>query len=162
MTAVYAPGFRDYAMRSAGAKRAVDCMIPMTALADLFLNSTGRIGRLRFIAGAAVLVLIWATIDLALQTPGWLRAVIAAALLYGGFCVLSQRLHDRGRSGWWSGPILLAFALAWPQPLTPLGWAATIVLVLVVFDLAILPGQAAFNRYGAAPGARRHSGATAG
>lgn len=100
--------------------------------------------------------------DVFLRTPGWLHALIAAALLYLGFCVLSQRLHDRGRSGWWSGPILLAFALAWPQPLALLDWVATAALTLVAFDLAILPGQKAFNRYGAAPGARRHRGATPG
>ncbi|WP_313574974.1 DUF805 domain-containing protein [Brevundimonas sp.] len=134
----------------------------MTALADLFLNSTGRIGRIRFLAGAACLVGAWVAADILLRTPGWLHALIAAALLYGGFCVLSQRLHDRGRSGWWSGPILLAFALAWPQPLTILDWVAAAALALVAFDLAVLPGQKAFNRYGAAPGARLQSGATPG
>ena len=134
----------------------------MTALADLFLNSTGRIGRIRFSAGAVCLVGAWIAVDVFLRTPGWLHALIAAALLYSGFCVLSQRLHDRGRSGWWSGPILLAFALAWPQPMTLLGWIAAAGLAFVAVDLAILPGQKAFNRYGAAPGARRHSGATPG
>ena len=130
----------------------------MTALADLFLNSTGRIGRIRFLAGAACLIGAWVAVDIFLRTPGWINVLIAAALLYGGFCILSQRLHDRGRSGWWSGPILLAFALAWPQPLTFLGWVATAALVLIAFDLAVLPGQKAFNRYGAA----RQSGATPG
>ena len=130
----------------------------MTALADLFLNSTGRIGRIRFLAGATCLIGVWVAVGIFLRTPGWINALIAAALLYGGFCILSQRLHDRGRSGWWSGPILLAFALAWPQPLTFLGWVATAALVLIAFDLAVLPGQKAFNRYGAA----RQSGATPG
>jgi len=134
----------------------------MTALADLFLNSTGRIGRSRFSAGAVCLIGAWIAVDVFLRTPGWLHALIAAALLYGGFCILSQRLHDRGRSGWWSGPILLAFALAWPQPLTLLDWVATAALALAAFDLAILPGRKAFNRYGAAPGAQRHRGATPG
>ncbi|MGE7197566.1 DUF805 domain-containing protein [Brevundimonas naejangsanensis] len=134
----------------------------MTALADLFLNSTGRIGRSRFSAGAVCLIGAWIAVDVFLRTSGWLHALIAAALLYGGFCILSQRLHDRGRSGWWSGPILLAFALAWPQPLTLLDWVATAALALVAFDLAILPGRKAFNRYGAAPGARPHRGATPG
>lgn len=134
----------------------------MTALADLLLNSTGRIGRIRFSAGAVCLVGAWIAVDVFLRTPGWLHALIAAALLYSGFCVLSQRLHDRGRSGWWSGPILLAFALAWPQPMTLLGWIAVAGLAFVAVDLAILPGQKAFNRYGAAPGARRQTGATLG
>ena len=134
----------------------------MTALADLFLNSTGRISRIRFSAGAVCLVGAWIAVDVFLRTPGWLHALIAAALLYSGFCVLSQRLHDRGRSGWWSGPILLAFALAWPQPMTLLGWIAVAGLAFVAVDLGILPGQKAFNRYGAAPGARRQTGATPG
>ena len=134
----------------------------MTALADLFLNSTGRIGRLRFLSGAACLIGAWAAADLLAPLPGWAHALVAAALIYGGFCVLSQRLHDRGRSGWWSGPVLLAFALAWPQPLTPLDWVAAAAVALAALDLAILPGQAGFNRYGAAPGARAHRGATPG
>ncbi|MNN99376.1 hypothetical protein D3C81_2190010 [compost metagenome] len=77
---------------------------------------------------------------------GWL---VAAALLYSAACLLSQRLHDRGRSGWWSGPILLAFAMAWPRPQAPFDWIALGLLVLVAVDLILLPGQKAFNRYGA-------------
>lgn len=144
----------------------------MTALVDLFLNSTGRVGRFRFVLGAACLIGAWAVTDLLLPIPGWLHALVAAALVYCGFCVLSQRLHDRGRSGWWSGLILAAFALAWPPlltslsltplPLTPLSGVATAALALIAFDLAVLPGQKAFNRYGAAPGVRRQSGATPG
>lgn len=139
----------------------------MTALVDLFLNSTGRVGRFRFVLGAACLIGAWAVTDLLLPIPAWIHALVAAALVYCGFCVLSQRLHDRGRSGWWSGLILATFVLAWPPlltplPLTPLAGAATAALALVAFDLAVLPGQKAFNRYGAARGVRRQSGATPG
>ncbi len=139
----------------------------MTALVDLFLNSTGRVGRFRFVLGAACLIGAWAVTDLLLPIPAWIHALVAAALVYCGFCVLSQRLHDRGRSGWWSGLILAAFALAWPPlltplSLTPLSGVATAALALIAFDLAVLTGQKAFNRYGAAPGVRRQSGATPG
>jgi len=139
----------------------------MTALVDLFLNSTGRVGRFRFVLGAACLIGAWAVTDLLLPIPAWIHALVAAALVYCGFCVLSQRLHDRGRSGWWSGLILAALALAWPLlltplSLTPLSGVATAALALIAFDLAVLPGQKAFNRYGAAPGVRRQSGATPG
>lgn len=132
----------------------------MPLISDLFLTSSGRIGRVGFIAGAGALLALWAAFDLlaplALQDmAGW---VVAALLLYCGACVLSQRLHDRGRSGWWSGPILLAVALAWPRPQAPLDWAAAAVLIVVAFDLALLPGQKAFNRYGAPP--KTQSGAT--
>lgn len=139
----------------------------MTALVDLFLNSTGRVGRFRFVLGAACLIGAWAVTDLLLPIPAWLHALVAAALVYCGFCVLSQRLHDRGRSGWWSGLILAAFALAWPPlltplSLTPLSGVATAALALIAFDLTVLPGQKTFNRYGAAPGVRRQGGATPG
>lgn len=123
----------------------------MTALTDLFLTSSGRIGRIAFVLGGGVVLALWAGFDLiaplkARDLIGWL---VAVALLYSGACLLSQRLHDRGRSGWWSGLILLAFAMVWPRPQAPLDWVALALLILVVADLALLPGQKAFNRYGA-------------
>lgn len=125
----------------------------MHRFSDLFLTSSGRTGRLVFSMGALALLTLWTAFDLfaplaAREIAGWL---VAAALLYSGACVLSQRLHDRGRSGWWSGPILLAVAMAWPRPQAPLDWIAAAVLILVAVDLALLPGQKAFNRYGASP-----------
>ena len=125
----------------------------MTPLADLFLTSSGRVGRIAFIVGAAVVLALWAMFDLLAPLKvrdlvGW---IVAAALLYSAACLLSQRLHDRGRSGWWSGLILLAFAMAWPRPAAPFDWIALGLLVLVAVDLILLPGQKAFNRYGAPP-----------
>lgn len=127
---------------------------------DLFLTSSGRAGRTGFCFGAAVLLALWAAFDLlaplkARDLAGW---AVAALLLYCGACVLSQRLHDRGRSGWWSGLILLAVALAWPRPEAPLDWVAAAALILIAVDLALLPGQKAFNRYGAP--LKNQSGAT--
>ena len=123
----------------------------MHRFSDLFLTSSGRIGRIAFILGAGVVLAIWAAFDLlgplkARDLAGWL---VAAALLYSAACLLSQRLHDRGRSGWWSGPILLAVAMAWPRPQAPLDWIAAVILILVAVDLALLPGQKTFNRHGA-------------
>jgi uncharacterized membrane protein YhaH (DUF805 family) len=123
----------------------------MTPLTDLFLTSSGRSGRAAFVLEGGVLLALWATFDVlaplrARDLVGW---IVAAALLYSSACILSQRLHDRGRSGWWSGLILLAFAMAWPRPQAPLDWLAAVALILVVVDLALLPGQKAFNRYGA-------------
>ena len=132
----------------------------MHRFSDLFLTSSGRTGRLVFSMGALALLTLWTAFDLfaplaARDLAGWL---VAAVLFYSGACVLSQRLHDRGRSGWWSGPILLAVAMAWPCPQAPLDWIAAAVLSLVAVDLALLPGQKAFNRYGASP--RDQSGAS--
>ncbi|MGH7027524.1 DUF805 domain-containing protein [Brevundimonas sp.] len=127
---------------------------------DLFLSSSGRIGRISFVMGAIVVLTLWAAFDLLApltirDITGW---VVAAALLYSGACVVSQRLHDRGRSGWWSGLILLAFAMAWPRPQAPFDWVALGLLILVAVDLVLLPGQKAFNRYGAPP--KTQSGAS--
>jgi uncharacterized membrane protein YhaH (DUF805 family) len=123
----------------------------MHRFSDLFLTSSGRIGRIAFLVGAGLVLGVWAAFDLlaplaARDMASWL---VAAGLLYSAACLLSQRLHDRGRSGWWSGPILLAFAMAWPQPQAPFDWIALGLLVLVAVDLILLPGQHAFNRYGA-------------
>jgi len=123
----------------------------MHRLSDLFLTSSGRIGRIAFLLGAGVLLGLWTAFNLTAplavrDTVGWL---VAAVLLYSGACVVSQRLHDRGRSGWWSGPVLLLFALAWPYPTAPFDWIALGVLALVAVDLVVLPGQRAFNRHGA-------------
>jgi uncharacterized membrane protein YhaH (DUF805 family) len=125
----------------------------MHRFSDLFLTSSGRAGRIAFTLASSLLFALWAAFDLlaplkARDLAGWL---VAAALLYCGACVLSQRLHDRGRSGWWSGPILLMVAMAWPNLQAPLDWVAAVVLVFVAVDLALLPGQKAFNRYGAPP-----------
>lgn len=123
----------------------------MHRFSDLFLTSSGRIGRIAFIVGAGVVLALWATFDLLapLKVRDLIDWIVAAALLYSAACLLSQRLHDRGRSGWWSGLILLAFAMAWPRPQAPLDWVALALLVVVAADLALLPGQKAFNRYGA-------------
>lgn len=125
----------------------------MHRFSDLFLTSSGRISRIAFLSGAGLALALWAAFDLLAplvvrDMVGWL---VAAVLLYSGACLLSQRLHDRGRSGWWSGLILLAFAMAWPQPAAPFDWIALVLLALVAVDLALLPGQKAFNRYGAPP-----------
>lgn len=123
----------------------------MHRFSDLFLTSSGRIGRIGFIMGAGLVLALWAAFDLlaplrARDLVGW---IVAAALLYSAACILSQRLHDRGRSGWWSGPILLAFAMTWPRPQAPFDWVALGLLLVVAVDLALLPGQKVFNRYGA-------------
>ena len=125
----------------------------MHRFSDLFLTSSGRIGRLGFIGGAVVVLALWAVFDLLapLKVRDLLGWIVAAALLYSAACLLSQRLHDRGRSGWWSGLILLAFAMAWPRPQAPLDWVALALLLGAVVDLALLPGQKAFNRYGPPP-----------
>lgn len=123
----------------------------MHRFSDLFLTSSGRIGRAGFIAGAVVVLALWAAFDLLapLKVRDLIGWIVAAVLLYSAACLLSQRLHDHGWSGWWGGLILLAFAMSWPRPQAPFDWVALALLVVVAADLALLAGQKTFNRYGA-------------
>jgi len=72
-------------------------------------------------------------------------------LLASSACVLSKRLHDRGRSGWWAALVLLALALVWPEFRG--GWAvlATPVMIWAVVELGLLPGEQGANRFGPSP-----------
>ena len=72
-------------------------------------------------------------------------------MLFSAACVLSKRLHDRGRAGWWAAFPLWAFAVAWPAPHGVFGAIASLILVAAVVDLGVLPGQPAFNRFGPPP-----------
>jgi len=78
---------------------------------------------------------------------GWL---VDWPLFFSAACVLSQRLHDRGRAGWWGAPILLAFCVAWPHPHGALGVAAAVATGVIGLWLGLMPGAPRFNRYGAA------------
>jgi len=121
-------------------------------LADLYLTASGRIGRRAFTFGFLPLALVWAVFVLLAPTASvWIARLLAAVLLYLAACVTAQRLHDRGRAGWWAGPLLAAVVLAWTWRETPFGWALGVLLLAPLFDLAMRPGQADFNRYGAPP-----------
>lgn len=118
-------------------------------LGDLYLTASGRIGRRAFTLGLLPLALVWAGFILLVPTaPDWSTRLLAAALLYLAACVTAQRLHDRGRAGWWAGPLLLAVVLAWTWRETPFGWAMGVLLLAALFDLALRPGRPDFNRYG--------------
>ena len=74
-----------------------------------------------------------------------------AGLFYCAACVLSKRLHDRGRSGWWAALILLAIVGVWPQPAGFFDFLFVVVLVWAGVELGAMPGEAGTNRYGANP-----------
>lgn len=119
-------------------------------MGELFLSSSGRMSRAPFIAVIAVVIALFWLYDqhvggVVRTATGWLVDLL---LVFSGCCALSKRLHDRGRAGWWAGLALLAFVLSWPLPVGPIGWIAFAVLVLFAIDLAVLPGQKRFNRFG--------------
>ncbi|MBX3476217.1 MAG: DUF805 domain-containing protein [Brevundimonas sp.] len=121
-------------------------------LGDLYLTASGRIGRRGFVFGLAPLAAIWTAFVILIPEPmAWVARVLALVLLYLAACVTAQRLHDRGRAGWWIWPLLTAGIAAWIWRETPFGWALGVLLVAPLSDLALRPGQPAFNRYGAPP-----------
>ena len=123
--------------------------------AELFLSSNGRLARTPFLIASGVLLgLAWlyeAMIGdghtLRLLT-GWL---VYPVLLFSAACVVSKRLHDRGRSGWWAMLILMAVIAVWPLPSSFTDFAFSLVIIWAVVELGVMGGEQGANRYGPNP-----------
>jgi uncharacterized membrane protein YhaH (DUF805 family) len=116
-----------------------------------FFDSSGRVGRIGFLLKIGVLIVMLAVYDAVARgevhvLTGWL---VDWPLFFSAACVLCQRLHDQGRAGWWSAPILLAFCLAWPHPHGPVGIVELAATLASGLWLGLAPGEPGFNRYGA-------------
>jgi uncharacterized membrane protein YhaH (DUF805 family) len=116
----------------------------------LFFASAGRLGRLPFIGGIAVVVALFALYERAVRGPAHFATawLVHLVLVFTASCLLSKRLHDRGRSGWWTAVLLLAFAIVWPAPEGLIDWLFVVPLVWAAVDLAAMPGQPRPNRFG--------------
>ena len=68
-----------------------------------------------------------------------------------GACVLSKRLHDRGRSGWWAALILFALIAVWPTPHGIGALVFTLILGWAVIELGVMQSEAGANRFGPSP-----------
>lgn len=119
-------------------------------IVDTLLTGDGRIGRLPFLLGIGLLAGLALVVDQLPDEGGMGLAAMALRLplLFSLACLMSQRLHDIGRAGWWIWPILGgAFALNAVSD----GEATAIGALAMVGVLGLWPGQTAFNRYGAPP-----------
>ncbi|WP_454717005.1 DUF805 domain-containing protein [Caulobacter segnis] len=121
--------------------------------AELFLSSNGRLSRTPFLIAAGVLVGVAVLYEaIAGYTLHWLTGwLVYPALLFSGACVLSKRLHDRGRSGWWALLILVAVVAVWPQPEHFLDFLFSLVLIWAIVELGVMGGEQGANRYGPNP-----------
>ena len=121
--------------------------------AELFLSSNGRLARTPFLVASGVLVGAAVLYEaIAGYTLHWLTGwLVYPALLFSGACVLSKRLHDRGRSGWWSMLILIAIIAVWPQPEHFLDFMFSLVILWAVVELGVMGGEQGANRYGPNP-----------
>ena len=120
---------------------------------QLFFSSTGRLARTPFLAAIALMIVFLGVYDAAASRilhwlTGWF---IYPVLLFSAACVLSKRLHDRGRSGWWAAMVLIAFAMIWPTPRGFLGFVACAVLVWTAVELGVMGGEQGANRFGPNP-----------
>ena len=128
-------------------------MSDRSELAELFLSSNGRLSRTPFLIAAGVLIGVAVLYEaIAGYTLHWLTGwLVYPALLFSGACVLSKRLHDRGRSGWWSLLVLVAVIALWPQPEHFLDFMFCLVIVWAIVELGVMGGEQGANRYGANP-----------
>ncbi|HEY0064620.1 MAG TPA: DUF805 domain-containing protein, partial [Telluria sp.] len=108
-----------------------------------WLTHAGRIGRLRYLAysfAAIAAALLLSTCLHALATSASVRLEMVSPVVWGvlllviGVGFARRRLHDLGRSGWWSLLQFIPFAG-----------------LLVVLWLLCAPGQPGVNRFGPAP-----------
>ncbi|CAN5165558.1 DUF805 domain-containing protein [soil metagenome] len=120
---------------------------------DLFLSADGRLARTPFLIGAAILLVPFAfyqavdSLTFHIVT-GWL---VYPLLIYCGVCVLSKRLHDRGRSGWFALPIVLGLIATAPWPNSFFDFLWMLVIVWAAVELGVLPGEQGANRFGVNP-----------
>ena len=127
-------------------------MKPMS-LDELLLSAQARAPRVPSVLAASALVVLVALYeDLVGDTLHWITGwFVYPALFYVGACVLSKRLHDRGRSGWWAALILASIVAVWPHPSGFLDFIFIVVLVWAFVELAVMPGEQGANRYGSNP-----------
>jgi uncharacterized membrane protein YhaH (DUF805 family) len=124
-----------------------------TDWSELFFSANGRAARVpSLIAAATLLILLVFYEAVAGATLHWITGwFVYPPLFYCGACVLSKRLHDRGRSGWWSALVLVSILAVWPRPDSFFDFIFTVVLVWAGVELGAMPGEAGANRYGPNP-----------
>lgn len=118
---------------------------------ELFFSSSGRVGRLPFLLAVVSLVVILALYQSALGGNVFTGVFAYPVLFFSAACVLAKRLHDRGRSGWWTAVILFAFIMIWPHPEGVLDFLGLGVVFWAVVELGLLPSEQGSNRFGPNP-----------
>ena len=120
---------------------------------ELFFSANGRAARGPSLIAAAILLAAAVFYEaVAGATLHWITGwFVYPALFYCGACVLSKRLHDRGRSGWWAALVLVAIVAVWPHPAGFLDFLFMAVLLWAVVELGVMQGEQGANRYGPNP-----------
>ena len=119
----------------------------------LFLSPHGRLARAPFWLAAAILIVVLVVYESVVGTAlhwvtGWIFYPIMG---FCGACVLSKRLHDRGRSGWWAALVLFSMMAVWPHTPGFFDFVFGLVLIWAIVELAVMTGEQGANRFGASP-----------
>ncbi len=122
-------------------------------LAETFFSADGRLSRTPFLLAAMFLILLAALYEAIVgPTLHWVTGwIFYPALFFCGACVISKRLHDRGRSGWWAALILSGAVAVWPQPVGFFDFLFALVLIWASVELGVLAGEQGSNRFGSNP-----------
>jgi len=120
---------------------------------ELLMSSTGRIARMPFLIAGAGLIAITALYESVAGTAlhlmtGWF---VYPTILFAAACILSKRLHDRGRSGWWAAPILIGIIAILPTPTSFFDFLFGVLVFWATIELAVMPGEEGGNRFGPNP-----------
>lgn len=131
-------------------------------VARIYLSWKGRIGRGEFWGYGVALNVVWLIGLLLLgaipSLVGALTILVWTLGLFAGYSgLLVQRGHDRGRPAIFSLALLGVRLVTWVASLVlpdalwaKVAWGLVVLYILV--DYSILPGQPGENRYGPAPG----------
>jgi len=128
-------------------------MSGQTDWVELLMSSTGRIARVPFLIAGAGLIAITALYESVAGTAlhlmtGWF---VYPTILFAAACILSKRLHDRGRSGWWAAPILIGIIAILPSPTSFPDFLFGVLVFWATIELAVMPSEEGANRFGPNP-----------
>lgn len=119
----------------------------------LFVSADGRLSRNTFWIAAAILFGVLIAFEAV--TGATLRLVLGIfvypVLIYAGVCVLSKRLHDRGKSGWYAAVLIAALVGLWPYPDGAFDFLFMLVILWGVVECGVLAGEQGANRFGPNP-----------
>jgi uncharacterized membrane protein YhaH (DUF805 family) len=120
---------------------------------ELFASPIGRCPRGLFWFAAGSLLVLAALYEVVVNPTVKLLTFwfVYPALLASGACVISKRLHDRGRTGWWAALVLLGVALTWREPSAARLLFALPIMVWTIVELGLLGGEQGANRFGPSP-----------
>jgi len=120
---------------------------------ELYVSSAGRLSRAPFMIAAAILVFAaWLYEAVASPPVRWVTGwAVYPFLLFCAACLLSKRLHDRGRTGWWAALVLMAVVAVWTPPQSYVDFLFSLVLIWATVELCAMPGEQGANRFGPNP-----------